>query len=679
MVEGEILPTGIDVDETSAYFGITESAEILDTLRALSPSDALCKFIEATADLILPGPIDLFAIAERLGCEGGEVYYLMADTFGLIQLADPMRRYLGGVDSMEQPGLPPPTDLVPQHLEALERFTEHDHVLAGLALAFAAGGPSSVMQRHAELTAFLADPDVYRGNLIVLDQEIQTQRTQIVPKANLAALHLTTQEPEPEPVVTQNEASDAFAKAVTAQLATPSPPEVSEQSLSPDSHPAFAEPSTVVSSVVEDSGSPPSIIEEQVASLSPLDQSLEIKSEIESELESEPEPETAPEPEPEPETAPEPEPEPETAPEPEPEPEPAPGQEPESAPEPELDLSSMTVSALKEMAGERGLTGFSKMKKADLISLLKEPESESEPESGSDLSSLTVSTLREMATERGLTGFSKMKKADLIKLLMDSQPDQGPEPKPELEPELEPEPASEPEPEPEIESAPESEPPTIPQVSSTSDPSVTAPEQSTPVIVPELPSVQSPPLPTTEPGPEPVGGIVEEPPLVFDAFESAFSEPIQSGTPEPVVDVVTSAPPPASSPPLPTHSSPGQTAQENEDKMFFGAFQSPEEQHVGPIEEPTPPVTAPPVPSAPPLSPRPVQVNINEIATGLQSPPPPVRPEIASTSPLGQPGQSNPQSPSQSEDLRAGMCTGCLVRWREGWNFCPVCGSHSAF
>ena len=94
MVEGEILPSGIDVDETSAYFGITASAEIVETLRALSPSDALCRFIEATADLILPGPIDLFAIAERLGCEGGEIYYLMADTFGLIQQADPMRRYV---------------------------------------------------------------------------------------------------------------------------------------------------------------------------------------------------------------------------------------------------------------------------------------------------------------------------------------------------------------------------------------------------------------------------------------------------------------------------------------------------------------------------------------------------------------------------------------------------------
>ncbi|HJN54979.1 MAG TPA: hypothetical protein QF646_01165, partial [Candidatus Poseidoniales archaeon] len=87
MAEGEILPTGIDVDETSAYFGITESAAILETLRSLSPDEALCKFVEATADLILPGPVDLFAIAERLGCEGGEIYYLMAETFGLIQLA----------------------------------------------------------------------------------------------------------------------------------------------------------------------------------------------------------------------------------------------------------------------------------------------------------------------------------------------------------------------------------------------------------------------------------------------------------------------------------------------------------------------------------------------------------------------------------------------------------------
>ena len=60
-------------------------------------------------------------------------------------------------------------------------------------------------------------------------------------------------------------------------------------------------------------------------------------------------------------------------PEPTPEPETEPGPEEEPAPS----LSDQTVEALKQMASERGLSGYSKLKKAELITLLEtEPESE---------------------------------------------------------------------------------------------------------------------------------------------------------------------------------------------------------------------------------------------------------------------------------------------------------------
>ena len=60
-------------------------------------------------------------------------------------------------------------------------------------------------------------------------------------------------------------------------------------------------------------------------------------------------------------------------PEPTPEPETEPGPEEEPAPS----LSDQTVEALKQMANERGLSGYSKLKKAELITLLEtEPESE---------------------------------------------------------------------------------------------------------------------------------------------------------------------------------------------------------------------------------------------------------------------------------------------------------------
>ena len=65
---------------------------------------------------------------------------------------------------------------------------------------------------------------------------------------------------------------------------------------------------------------------------------------------------------------------PESVVEPEPEPEPEPAPEPE-----EPNLSDFTVDQLKAMASERGLSGYSKLKKAELITLLEtEPEPVSE-------------------------------------------------------------------------------------------------------------------------------------------------------------------------------------------------------------------------------------------------------------------------------------------------------------
>jgi len=59
----------------------------------------------------------------------------------------------------------------------------------------------------------------------------------------------------------------------------------------------------------------------------------------------------------------------------EPEPTPEPETEPEEEPAPSF--SDQTVEALKQMASERGLSGYSKLKKAELITLLEtEPESE---------------------------------------------------------------------------------------------------------------------------------------------------------------------------------------------------------------------------------------------------------------------------------------------------------------
>lgn len=71
-----------------------------------------------------------------------------------------------------------------------------------------------------------------------------------------------------------------------------------------------------------------------------------------------------------------------------------------------------TVENLRRIAKGRGLTGYSKMKKANLMSLLGNIAS-----TPPKVKSPTVNRLRERAKRLGFTGYSKMKKANLKQML----------------------------------------------------------------------------------------------------------------------------------------------------------------------------------------------------------------------------------------------------------------------
>ena len=61
-----------------------------------------------------------------------------------------------------------------------------------------------------------------------------------------------------------------------------------------------------------------------------------------------------------------------------------PEQDSKSEPEPELDLSDSTVDELKAMASERGLTGYSRLKKAELVQLIESQPEQVESEESED-------------------------------------------------------------------------------------------------------------------------------------------------------------------------------------------------------------------------------------------------------------------------------------------------------
>jgi hypothetical protein len=99
-LEGASLPTGIEVDDAAAYFGVIESSDMVHTLMGMEQEKAMEQFFSILSDVVLlPGDFDFEAASERIQCEGGEIYYLVAGHLGLMSLPDPLSQYLGLPDS----------------------------------------------------------------------------------------------------------------------------------------------------------------------------------------------------------------------------------------------------------------------------------------------------------------------------------------------------------------------------------------------------------------------------------------------------------------------------------------------------------------------------------------------------------------------------------------------------
>jgi hypothetical protein len=81
-------------------------------------------------------------------------------------------------------------------------------------------------------------------------------------------------------------------------------------------------------------------------------------------------------------------------------------------------LSAMKVTELRALAKERGLTGYSKLTKPQLLERLGgEAKPVVKPAAAADLSKLKVTELRALAKERGVTGYSKLTKPQLLERL----------------------------------------------------------------------------------------------------------------------------------------------------------------------------------------------------------------------------------------------------------------------
>ena len=144
-VQGAILPDGINVDEAAAYFGVVESSDSLHSMLEMECYSALSMFIEMTADIhLLPGEFDYEAASNRMNCEGGEIYYLVAEHFQLIEKTEKLCIYLGIKES--DGGIGKATDLSDEEELLLEQLTNIMRLLKLFSIAHFLGGKEKVMK-----------------------------------------------------------------------------------------------------------------------------------------------------------------------------------------------------------------------------------------------------------------------------------------------------------------------------------------------------------------------------------------------------------------------------------------------------------------------------------------------------------------------------------------------------
>jgi len=161
----------IEVDEAAAYFGVTESSDVLHAMMAMPRSQALEKFFELLSDIVLrPGDFDFEAASERMQCEGGEIYYLVAGHLGLMSLPDPLLHALGQTDSMGETGAAATLDDAQR--PALEQLADPMRMMKLFAVAFQTGGESEVSTYDRALASLLSDVASHLDTLVAVHHEL---------------------------------------------------------------------------------------------------------------------------------------------------------------------------------------------------------------------------------------------------------------------------------------------------------------------------------------------------------------------------------------------------------------------------------------------------------------------------------------------------------------------------
>ena len=163
----------IEVDEAAAYFGVTASSDTLHAMMAMPRQEAMVQFFELLSDIVLrPGDFDFEAASERMQCEGGEIYYLVAGHLGLMSMPDPLFQALGMPDSSGDTTGQAIASLTEDQRSHLERLADPMRMMKLFAVAQQTGTSAEVLGYLTAFEGLLNNVGEGVATLVAINQEL---------------------------------------------------------------------------------------------------------------------------------------------------------------------------------------------------------------------------------------------------------------------------------------------------------------------------------------------------------------------------------------------------------------------------------------------------------------------------------------------------------------------------
>ena len=237
--EGASLPDGIAVDEAAAYFGVIDSADIIVRLNQTDRLNGMGEFFSLTIDLVLQAEFGFEEAANRLGCEGGEIYYLLAGPFGLITISDPLRYYLGQENSEGESG---PHPGLPEHeMSTIEPLIDVFSLLRLFGLGHLIGGLPLLAHYITMYEKLVSSPSANKDSLLVLARELHeaTEQAKSGSVTPIACLGAPTKSVVPQ--VTPPQSNPQPTQTTSPQPVEPTTPAPTSPQPEPDPEPIVVE------------------------------------------------------------------------------------------------------------------------------------------------------------------------------------------------------------------------------------------------------------------------------------------------------------------------------------------------------------------------------------------------------------------------------------------------------